>query len=368
MAETQQPIMTEEQTRAEVNAILNPFAQELGQQTVFAPDPPVTQPPVTVPPIVETSMGKIIIDTPPITPITTDNTTLDNLYKQMSENLGIQVKSVDDIKSHLTGVNTKLSEAETKLKEALPYKTLVEGLPVEIKNPLIDYAEGKDYKATLKQFANLTDIDITKDAKEIPHEVLIKHFNPDITDEELTAMEDVDKNRLLNSATQLYNVQRQQILQREQIAFEQQETRKKTQISAIEKSVAKLKSTFPDMPDKSINQIRDTLLNGVAPVLVDEKGIYKEEAGERLAMGLYGISTLNEYKSKAATEYQALVQAEVQKERELILKAQNNDTLINRGGGAGGTQVNIDEEVNKQLSFLKTDNSSQFKNKIKPKE
>ena len=377
MGNEQNVIMTEAEIQAAVNAELNPFAGEIQAKSVFAPDPkPVTtapvvaQPPVvdTTPPVteVQTPLGNIKIETPPVAP-TTDTATLETLYQQMSEKLGVSIKSSEDLVNQYSTVFTKAGELEKQLKEVLPYKSLVEGLPVEIKNPLIDYAEGKDYKATLKQFANIVDIDITKEAKDIPQDTLIKHYNPDITEDELEAMEDVDKKRLLNNASQLYSVQRSQILAREQQAFETSENKKKSQLQAIDKTVARLKVKFPDMPEKSVNAIKETLINGVAPVLVDEKGYYKEEAGETLAMGLFGTEVLTEYKSKAAVEYQSAVQREIQKEKELWLRS-TNDNLPNQKGSGGGTQINVYQVVANQLSFLRDENNSQFKNKFKPKE
>jgi hypothetical protein len=385
MAEKQ---VTSEELAGEVARAMNPFIdllepiveQPAATPAVIPADKVVEKP--TIEPIVEelieieTAMGKMKVPKSKvpvqITPNTTQTTKLyEDFLKEINEKTKSDFKSSDDIVNIFTKqqeLEKSFEEIKKNLEIANTYKSVIDNSPVEIKNIIIDYAEGKDYKATIKQLASMTAFDFNKEAKEIDETLLIQHYNPELLADQLEDMQDATRLALANNARERYTYERQSIVNKEKDATVRAESNKKQLLTSVDISIAKLKAQYPDMPDKNIEAIRDTMLRGITTKLVDERGYYRDDAAVTLSLGLFGNTVIEEFKSKTMVEYQKVFNEEIQKEREQFLLKYNDNPLANRKGSAGDVS-NLEDIVRAQIPFIKPENGGfDLRNKTKSKE
>ena len=269
------------------------------------------------------------------------------------EKYKLDVKDVEGFVPHmdeLMRLRAEVSVKEEELKEGNQYKALFEKLPTDLKNPMYDFLEGKEYKKP-----SVSGLDYSKEATSYTENELMKHYNPNFTDEDF----DVDEDdavalkaitSMKSNADKMYASERAAFLGREKEYYDNvQKNTEKLKLS-ITSSIQSLKTKYPTFTDAEIKTVEDKMMVGFADDLFNESGEYKAEAAIKIAMAEFGetsITTLNENLQKMLPKH---VQKAVSDANEARLKATLNDKLGSAGGG-GESDNSFEKQVNEGSRF-----------------
>jgi hypothetical protein len=272
-----------------------------------------------------------------------DHTGIIDTFKKYTESDKTFKEAQDKIK--------KVSQLEKENKE---YKDFLNNAAPEIKNILIDYGDGKNWKETIKRMADYASLDFKKDVDNYKENELILHYNPNISEEELDAMDDKAITALDNAAQSRYIIEREAVLGRTEENKKNIDIRNKAILSSIDISIETLKQKYPKLSDNDIELVRGTMMEGFGSIILDENKTYTKDAALKLTTGLIGEKLLQEQEQTLTQQWEAKVKEEVNKEKETFLKFNKDNNLQNDKGNGGGEQRTMQDAVKERLPFLNT--------------
>ena len=200
-------------------------------------------------------------------------------------------------------------QAQEKAEVEKNYTAILEDLqtmPVEIKNVVQAWAEGKDFTSFFQadKRLNYDDAFEKQDSNRLVQHYLKEEYEElqDDLDSGSVTQEEYDKQlRLLARTTKrLFNEEKAAIeKERERI-----ETKEKGRFQALKQSAAlsveSLTKKYPNFSKNELGKIRSTLVEGkIDSLFLNDDGTYNEEAAEKLAYALYGNKIVESATSRA---------------------------------------------------------------------
>jgi hypothetical protein len=254
---------------------------------------------------------------------------------------------------------TKLTELEKENISLKKYKSFIDNQPAEVSAILLAQAEGKDYREEIKKIATLSQLDFTKKPEDYDEIELIKHYNPELTNDELEELNDKSKTAMKNAAIKQFNIDKEYAVSRINNGKERQQKYKDDFIASAENSLSAFKLANPTISETTITELKTKMLDGWNMDLIDDKGLYKKEAAQLMAEGYYGGKAIKGIVERMTVEIQKVANRRANEEKELILKHQTNDTSRLTEKGAGGDNlINIEKNLKNYLPFINNTGSS----------
>lgn len=337
--------------------------------------PPVTPPatpPETPPASTEKKIEKISTTLFDITlqEGATTATSGDEALALFNQKTGLNIQKPEDVLSMADqiaeAINTKV-QIDEKLRSALEYKEFFENLsPPELRAVNIAYLEGKDYKAMMRAMSDQS-IDFTKRFSEYSdvYNVVAK-YNPEMTREEFDDLEEANRKTIVKTVERAYNLEFDEHVRLQKEYAKKKEDKATRLHKSIELSMDNLKKEFPKLSKKELDAIYEKHNRGIREDLFDADGLYKADAGVKIAMATFGKQTIDQMIShitaKHASEKDAEIAARVSEERELMNRGRN-DTIPT--GGASPEKKTPEEQVMKNVGdmFISGQNSFSLANR-----
>jgi hypothetical protein len=304
------------------------------------------------PPVDDTGFFKFKTETPVIDVEKVE--TSEQLFEMVSKRYGFEVKSNEDILGVIGKVN-QYKEYESKYEEeAFKASRLIDAfnsMPPEIASVLDAYYNNKDYKSVLKQVAT-SGVDYSKSPESYSKIDIIKMYN-NISEEDLADMDDKAVSALYESSKKLYNTERDiQATKSKEIADMQMRSVNSLK-SSISDSVNHLKSEFPDIGKKYIDNVEKIMKTNLyyAASMVNEDGTWKKDAAMKIAMAEYGADVIKSSGEKFNKELARQVELIKSQTREQLLREKFNDNPPQDSHSGGG--VTAHDAIIKSMPFLK---------------
>jgi hypothetical protein len=200
-------------------------------------------------------------------------------------------------------------QAQEKAEVEKNYTAILEDLqtmPVEIKNVVQAWAEGKDFTSFFQadKRLNYDDAFEKQDSNRLVQHYLTEEFDElqDDLDSGSLTQEEYDKQlRLLARTTKRFFNEEKAAIEKER---ERIETKEKGRFQALKQSatlsVESLTKKYPNFSKNELGKIRSTLVEGnIDSLFLNDDGTYNEEAAEKLAYALYGSKIVESATSKA---------------------------------------------------------------------
>ena len=286
---------------------------------------------------------------------TVDFTNWDNLSSYAKEN-GFEFKTPNDIElvfKALHDERKKVKDYEPQLNEwktkATSFENLMTNLPVEIANPFLAWADGKDYKAEIRKFTEAP-FDVTISADKQDKLKLVNYFSDEkYTEEEWDELDTKVRTALGKSATQLYEVKQREVFDmRTKVNNERVEKQSKF-VTSVDAAIDNLKKDYPDMKESELQEVRAQMLGGINKTLYNDDGTYKATAAKQISMAIFGEKTLGTMRTLLESKMTAEINKIKSGERESILLTGQDGVSL----GRGDVQKNkLIEDVRKNLQSV----------------
>jgi len=294
----------------------------------------------------------------------------DDIFKKLSAETGFTFEKEEDV------INTfkKLKDFETREKEYAEksidgqnYKSFFNTLPEDIKRIVVAYGSGENYQDVIKQQYGLGGVDLSKPWGE--HEdksPLIERYT-ETSKDDFDELDEKQQKVIERAAKSAYEKDRNNFVEGNARKKQELEARLNTYADSlrqsVDKTIAKLKTDFPDMPESKVNEVRNLLYGKPLQEIYDDTGVYKEDAATKIALANYGQETIaqimNKMDAKARTEVEEARKTATQGKLEEHIRAANDKVPA--------SEVKDDKsKLNEALdgfSKVFTDTSSAFKNK-----
>lgn len=200
-------------------------------------------------------------------------------------------------------------QAQEKAEVEKNYTAILEDLqtmPVEIKNVVQAWAEGKDFTAFFQadKRLNYDDSFEKQDSNRLVQHYLKEEYEElqDDLDSGSVTQEEYEKQlRLLARTTKRFFNEEKAAIEKER---ERIETKEKGRFQALKQSAAlsveSLTKKYPNFSKNELGKIRSTLVEGkIDSLFLNDDGTYNEEAAEKLAYALYGNKIVESATSRA---------------------------------------------------------------------
>ena len=222
-------------------------------------------------------------------------------------------------------------------------------LPVEIANPFLAWADGKDYKAEIRKFTEAP-FDVTISADKQDKLKLVNYFSDEkYTEEEWDELDTKVRTALGKSATQLYEVKQREVFDmRTKVNNERVEKQSKF-VTSVDAAIDNLKKDYPDMKESELQEVRAQMLGGINKTLYNDDGTYKATAAKQISMAIFGEKTLGTMRTLLESKMTAEINKIKSGERESILLTGQDGVSL----GRGDVQKNkLIEDVRKNLQSV----------------
>ena len=320
--------------------------------------PPAENPPVETPPAetpkpeapTEYDTGFFKVKAPEVNIDNKPEETPEAFFDKVAKTYGFTVKSWDEalaLVGKLKETETKLEETEVKVKD---YEGLVSSIPEDVKSVLADAFEGKDYRNTMKQIAS-SSVDYNRTFDSYKDNVLIKMYNPDLTDDDLEEMEEKTKDRLYDLSVKQYNLDRKVVLDRAAEFDKRQKESAKMLLTSIDNSVNKLKEKYPSIKREYVDNIRNKMKTNYLANLLNEQNVWKEDAAIKIAMAEYGQNIIDDMTKQLQAEMEKNVKLAASSAREEVIKEKLHDAPPKETHSADG--LTLKDRVKNSLPFFK---------------
>jgi len=293
--------------------------------------------------------------------------TPEEMLKAFNIKTGMNIEKWEDIAAKADDIAKLKADAEKSGeidRVALGYKSLFENAPADLKRIVIAYSQEQDYRNVAKALLT-NDLDFTKNFKDYEDKtLLVKKYNSEITsDEEWEELDEKSQKVILKATENAYNTDKN-LVEKQNDEFQKQREKQAEQfVDSIEKSMKKVVAEYPDMKKPQLDKIRERLSKGLKDELLNEDGVYKEDAGEKIAMMAFGKETIfamkSSIESRIQKEAKAISDKRVSEELELMNR---NRTDKIESTGAERKPNEAEKVLQRTQSFLGS-NTSQFKNK-----
>ena len=200
-------------------------------------------------------------------------------------------------------------QAQEKAEVEKNYTAMIDDLqsmPVEIKNVVQAWAEGKDFTSFFQpnQRLNYDDAFEKQDSNRLVQHYLKEEFEElqDDLDSGSLTQEEYDKQlRLLARTTKRFFNEEKASIEKER---ERIETKEKGRFQALKQSaslsVESLTKKYPNFSKNELGKIRSTLVEGkIDSLFLNDDGTYNDDAAEKLAYALYGNKIVESATGKA---------------------------------------------------------------------
>jgi len=225
----------------------------------------------------------------------------DRVMQEMSGASGHPITGPQDFEKvaetfkQLRADGQKLVEATKNLKEI---NETIAAMPADLKNGMLAWGMGKDYKAVIQAGG----IDYSKDASDHGDKALINHFYPGMFKPE--DWEGAKDNAVLQERIALakdrYQIEKAKV--EESTAAIQQDVKNQqaARSASVESAIASLKATFPEALPDVVESTRQALVSGEAKsALFNPDGTYSADAGVLLMFAKHKDYILNLIKAQA---------------------------------------------------------------------
>ena len=242
-------------------------------------------------------------------------TSISKEFKGLEEFMGVikEKHAIEDPNTLINSIGKWRNDSQKAKEFEEKHESLwndLNALPQDLKQSINAYANGEDYKTAFQSSATL--LDYNKEFKAQNKEELVKTYFGDKVKKlnEKLSNDDIDEddfndrvNDLHELTERLYSSDKTQYeKQRAESLRKQEESIEALKNSAIS-SVDNLKKTFPNFSDIEFKKIRNRLVNqDLSSVFFDNKGRYKADAAQKIAMALYGDKLLTQLQERAAKE------------------------------------------------------------------
>ncbi len=218
---------------------------------------------------------------------------------------GLNDKDPKALTKHFNSINKwrndsqKLSESQNKMDDVESY---FNSLPEPLYQALTDFNKGEDWQESLN--GKTLKLDFKKDfSNHKLGDVMNYYFPNDYTEEDLKGDEAVVA-KAKNLAEKQYNIDRKSFDQKRAEYDRTAQSHQKDVKASVDSSVKKLRESFPELSTNAERKVRKALSSGdVTNLFMNADGTYKEDAGEKLVLAMFGkeeIDRLVKKESKKA--------------------------------------------------------------------
>lgn len=257
----------------------------------------------------------------------------ENPLDLFNKKTGFNIEKPEDIfeKADIIAEAIKANEGITAdIRAALDYQAFFEKqLPADLKASVVAFAEGKDYKKVMQEYSS-PQVDFTKRFDQYSDVFpLIVRYNSELTREDFEDMDEIAKKVVVSSAKKAYDMEFENIVAKNN-EFQSAHSKKvESMYQSIDKTMQNVRKEFPNLNEKNMKEIRNRLeLSSFAGDFMNPDGTYKEDAGVKLGLALYGKETIDtmmkSVSEKMSEESQAEIQRRVSEEIELISRGRND--------------------------------------------
>ena len=270
--------------------------------------------------------------------------TPEQFFSRISKDTGTEIKAFDDV---FRIINEKVpkTQYEQAVAEKMEYEQFLSTLPDDISAVMLEYYKKGDYKSVMKSLTSGTDY--TKPVSDYDEDTLIKMYNADMDEEDITDMDEKPKKALYRAAKAQYEAQHKALKAKQEDFSKIKLEGGKKLIQSIDKSIDMLKKKLPNLQEDKINKVREKMMKGYT--LADENGYY-EDAATRIALAEHGHDIFQEIIDQTVKMNQRKIEQEKSKTKEELLKEKYNDDL--KKSSAVEPPKNAAEEIGKSLPFL----------------
>jgi len=217
----------------------------------------------------------------------------------LTKNLGIEVKSVEDLTKvigRINELNTNISSLADEKAELEEYKATFEAMPDDLFAITQKWANGEDYHSEIQAIARMN-IDFTKPFSNHNVKDLIELYNPGKFSEE--DYQDMEDDKAMKAVVELtkaaYEKDRDRYKGVKERYAEQSKKDKAAFTKSVDSSIAALSKDVPYVKDHHKQRVGGILKSGATGILslfIDDSGLMKPEAGKLVALAIYGEAAI----------------------------------------------------------------------------
>lgn len=268
----------------------------------------------------------------------------------------LDIKDVNDFQDlfkDLKDKAAKAAEAEQYKTAATNFENTFKSLPEEIGLLVSAYVNGTDYKPLLNELAAASKFSYDREFKTYPELEMVNHYSgKNLTKEEYDALEQSNREALREVAEAKYNAARTNYIATQKETARATENQRQATMNSVESSIAKLRSTYPDMGEAQINEVRQVMISGLRDTLYTPEGLYKDDAALKIAMQQFGQNALAAQTQTIGQLVEKLRgEGESKATEDLLRRSDKPDG--ERGRTAEERDNAIAAEVKRQTSFLR---------------
>ena len=263
-------------------------------------------------------------------------TSLNTLGYDIKDEKGLSVV-VDELKAF------KSAEADNKerLEDLTGYESFFSGLPTDLYDIVTAYAEGKDYRETLKSLSNQS-IDFTVPFSRQDEFDLITFYHPDAFSdrEEFDDEKDTTSTKLLLKGIKgQYEGNQSSIRDKESRVGDIVKQNTKQLVSSANESISTFSNgkSFEKGHTDSIAKTMNAGKEGVLGLFFDEKGLWKKDSAASLSKLMMFDTTIKEYQSMRLRDQKTI--------KNLLSRSGDQSESIGKGKRKASSKETIRTEV-----------------------
>lgn len=267
----------------------------------------------------------------------------------LSKGIGVEIKNLNDLNKvvdEFSTVKKQLTDANSEKSDLLVYKDIFEKMPDDLYAISQAWLNDEDYHVLLNKLASES-LDFTKSFEEHNLNELIESYsNEKFSEEDYQAISDKDHEShkhmqsVVNLTKKAYDKDKDAFRSARK-TYENgiSEQRKSLKVS-INSAVDHFTKSVPDLKEKHKSEIIKVLEaghNGIYNMFFDKNDAFKPEAGEFIALALYGKAAI-EYQSKIAAK-KAATKAESKANEEIVTRSADKAKPSKGVAGGSGDEI-----------------------------
>lgn len=249
----------------------------------------------------------------------------------LSKKIDVEIKDLNDLNKvvdEFSKVKKQLTDVNSEKSDLLDYKSAFEKMPDDLFSLTQAWLNDEDYHVLLNKLA-VGSLDFTKSFEEHDLKGLIENYSDGkFSEEDYQAINDKEHESykqmqsVVNLTKKAYNKDKDDFrTSRKEYESGIAEYRKSLKVS-IDGAVDYFTKSVPDLKEKHKSEIIRVLQagqNGIRDMFFDKNDVFKPEAGELIALALYGKAAI-EHQSKIAAK-KAATAAETKANEEIITRS-----------------------------------------------